>query len=206
MNIEKLVLGSLEVNCYLLTHNGEAIVIDPGAEAEKIIDAIEEKGCTLTKILLTHGHFDHIGAVADLKEKTGAKVYIHSGDREMLSDNTKNLSFMAEGIKLTTADEVLDDITSIPLADTEVKVHFTPGHSKGGVSFLWGDNLFAGDLLFKNSIGRFDHGSLRVELMSLKYLMETFEDSVKVYPGHGPSTTIGEERENNPYIINHVLR
>ena len=206
MNIEKLVLGSLEVNCYLLTHNGEAIVIDPGAEAEKIINAIEEKGCTLTKILLTHGHFDHIGAVADLKEKTGAKVYIHSGDREMLSDNTKNLSFMAEGIKLTTADEILDDITSIPLADTEVKVHFTPGHSRGGVSFLWGDNLFAGDLLFKNSIGRFDHGSLRVELMSLKYLMETFEDSVKVYPGHGPSTTIGEERENNPYIINHVLR
>lgn len=206
MNIEKLVLGSLEVNCYLLTHNGEAIVIDPGAEAEKIINAIEEKGCTLTKILLTHGHFDHIGAVADLKEKTGAKVYIHSGDREMLSDNTKNLSFMAEGIKLTTADELLDDITSIPLGDTEVKVHFTPGHSRGGVSFLWGDNLFAGDLLFKNSIGRFDHGSLRVELMSLKYLMETFEDSVKVYPGHGPSTTIGEERENNPYIINHVLR
>lgn len=206
MNIEKLVLGSLEVNCYLLTHNGEAIVIDPGAEAEKIINAIEEKGCTLTKILLTHGHFDHIGAVADLKEKTGAKVYIHSGDGEMLSDNTKNLSFMAEGIKLTTADELLDDITSIPLADTEVKVHFTPGHSRGGVSFLWGDNLFAGDLLFKNSIGRFDHGSLRVELMSLKYLMETFEDSVKVYPGHGPSTTIGEERENNPYIINHVLR
>ena len=206
MNIEKLVLGSLEVNCYLLTHNGEAIVIDPGAEAEKIINAIEEKGCTLTKILLTHGHFDHIGAVADLKEKTGAKVYIHSGDREMLSDNTKNLSFMAEGVKLTTADELLDDITSIPLADTEVKVHFTPGHSRGGVSFLWGDNLFAGDLLFKNSIGRFDHGSLRVELMSLKYLMETFEDSVKVYPGHGPSTTIGEERENNPYIINHVLR
>ncbi len=206
MNIEKLVLGSLEVNCYLLTHNGEAIVIDPGAEAEKIINAIEEKCCTLTKILLTHGHFDHIGAVADLKEKTGAKAYIHSGDREMLSDNTKNLSFMAEGIKLTTADELLDDITSIPLADTEVKVHFTPGHSRGGVSFLWGDNLFAGDLLFKNSIGRFDYGSLRVELMSLKYLMETFEDSVKVYPGHGPSTTIGEERENNPYIINHVLR
>lgn len=206
MNIQTLVLGSMEVNCYLLTDSGEAVVIDPGDEVEKVLDAVEKSGCKLTKILLTHGHFDHIGAVSDLKEKSGATVYVHSGDEQMLYDNTKNLSYMAEGIKPSKADETLDDIKTIPVGSSEIKVYYTPGHSRGGVSFLWGDNLFCGDLLFKNSIGRFDHGSLRVELSSLKYLMETFDDSIKVYPGHGEATTIGEERQNNPYIINHVLR
>lgn len=206
MNIQTLVLGSMEVNCYLLTDSDEAVVIDPGDEVEKVLDAVEKSGCKLTKILLTHGHFDHIGAVSDLKEKSGATVYVHSGDEQMLYDNTKNLSYMAEGIKPSKADETLDDIKTIPVGSSEIKVYYTPGHSRGGVSFLWGDNLFCGDLLFKNSIGRFDHGSLRVELSSLKYLMETFDDSIKVYPGHGEATTIGEERQNNPYIINHVLR
>ena len=206
MNIQTLVLGSMEVNCYLLSDSGEAVVIDPGDEVEKVLEAVEKSGCKLTKILLTHGHFDHIGAVSDLKEKSGATIYVHSGDEQMLYDNTKNLSYMAEGIKPCKADETLDDINTIPVGSSEIKVYYTPGHSKGGVSFLWGDNLFCGDLLFKNSIGRFDHGSLRVELSSLKYLMENFDDRIKVYPGHGEETTIGEERQNNPYIINHVLR
>ena len=205
MKIKTLVLGSMEVNCYVLCDNGEAVVIDPGAEADKVMEEVEKSGCTLTKILLTHGHFDHIGAVADLKEMSGAEVYVHSGDKEMLSDNTKNLSYMAEGVKPSREDVLLDDIKVIPVGCEEIKVFYTPGHSKGSVSFLWEDNLFSGDLLFKNSIGRFDHGSLRVELSSLKYLMDNFADGIKVYPGHGEATTIGEERENNPYIINHVL-
>ena len=111
MNIQCLVLGQLGVNSYLLTDQKEAIVIDPGDECEKIFDAIEKSGCELKKILLTHAHFDHVGAVAELAEKTGAPVYVHSGDKKMLTDNSCNLSFLT-GEKIKPYDKAisLDDM------------------------------------------------------------------------------------------------
>ena len=202
MNIKTLKLGLMGVNCYVLTDSGEAAVIDPGAECEKITDYLNENGHTLKKILLTHGHFDHIGALCDLAEKTGAKVYVHSGDKKMLTDNGANLSFMTgERIKPYEADVLLDDIKEIRLGNNEIKVFHTPGHSSGSVSYLWEDNLFCGDLLFRGSIGRYDFGDIQTELKSLKFLMDNFDDSVKVFPGHGESTTIGYEKINNPYSI-----
>lgn len=202
MNVKTLTLGLMGVNCYVLTDSGEAAVIDPGAECEKIIEYLDECGCTLKKILLTHGHFDHIGALCDLAEKTKAKVYVHSGDKKMLTDNGANLSFMTgERIKPYEADIILDDIKEIQLGNTEIKVFHTPGHSSGSVSYLWGDNLFCGDLLFRGSIGRYDFGNLADELRSIRFLMDNFDDDVKVFPGHGESTTIGFENKNNPYSI-----
>ncbi len=202
MNIKTMTLGLMGVNCYILTDSGEAAVIDPGAECEKITDYLNESGCTLKKILLTHGHFDHIGALCDLAEETGAKVYVHSGDSKMLTDNGANLSFMTgERIKPYEADVLLDDITEIPLGNTVIKVLHTPGHSSGSVSYLWGDNIFCGDLLFRGSIGRYDFGNLTQELRSIRFLTDTLDDSVKVFPGHGESTTIGFENNNNPYSI-----
>ncbi len=190
------------VNCYVLSDNGEAAVIDPGAECEKITDYLNEKGYTLKKILLTHGHFDHIGALCDLAEKTGAKVYVHSGDSKMLTDNGANLSFLTgERIKPYEADEILDDVKEIPLGNTVIKVFHTPGHSSGSVSYLFGDNLFCGDLLFRGSIGRYDFGNLVEELRSIRFLMDNFDDNTKVFPGHGEATTIGFENKNNPYSI-----
>ncbi len=202
MKIKTLSLGMLGVNCYILTDGGEAAVIDPGAECEKITDYLNQCGCTLTKILLTHGHFDHIGALCDLAEKTGAKVYVHSGDSKMLTDNGANLSFMTgERIKPYEADEILDDVKEIPFGNTVIKVFHTPGHSAGSVSYLWGDNLFCGDLLFHGSIGRYDFGDMQTELRSIKFLMDNFDDNTKVYPGHGESTTIGFENNTNPYSM-----
>lgn len=202
MNIQCLQLGQLGVNCYILTDGREAAVIDPGAQCDKITEHIEKSGCVLKKILLTHGHFDHIGAVSELLEKTNAPVYIHSGDARMLSDNSCNLSFLAgEGVKPCKADVFLDTIEEIQLGNTAIKVFHTPGHSEGSVSFLWGDNLFDGDLLFQGSIGRYDFGDAATELKSIRFLMDNFADDIKVYPGHGASTTIGEERINNPYSI-----
>ena len=190
------------VNCYVLSDNGEAAVIDPGAECEKITDYLNEKGYTLKKILLTHGHFDHIGALCDLAEKTGAKVYVHSGDSKMLTDNGANLSFLTgERIKPYEADEILDDVKEVPLGNTVIKVFHTPGHSSGSVSYLFGDNLFCGDLLFRGSIGRYDFGNLVEELRSIRFLMDNFDDNTKVFPGHGEATTIGFENKNNPYSI-----
>ena len=202
MNIKAMTLGHMGVNCYILTDSKETAVIDPGAECETIIKYLTDNGLNLTKILLTHGHFDHIGALCDLAEKTGAKVYIHSGDRKMLTDNGANLSFLTgERIKPYEPDVLLDDIAKIPLGNTAIKVFHTPGHSEGGVSYYWGDNLFCGDLLFCGSIGRYDFGNIETELKSLKFLMDNFDDSTKVYPGHGEATTIGFEKRNNPYSI-----
>ena len=206
MNIQCLVLGQLGVNSYLLTDQKEAIVIDPGDECEKILDAIEKSGCELKKILLTHAHFDHVGAVAELAEKTGAPVYVHSGDKKMLTDNSCNLSFLT-GEKIKPYDKAisLDDMQEIPLGNTVIKVYHTPGHSEGSLSFLWEDNLFCGDLLFQGSIGRYDFGDLDTELKSIKFLIDNFDDKTKVYPGHGGATTIGQERIYNPYIVNYIL-
>ncbi len=206
MNIQCLVLGQLGVNTYLLTDNKEAIVIDPGDECRKILAAIEKSECELKKILLTHGHFDHVGAVAELAEKTGAPVYVHSGDKKMLTDNSCNLSFLT-GEKIKPYDNAisLDGVEEIPLGNTVIKIYHTPGHSEGSLSFLWGDSLFCGDLLFQGSIGRYDFGDLDTELRSIKFLIDNFQDDTKVYPGHGGATTIGQERMYNPYIVNYIL-
>lgn len=206
METKRLVLGELAVNCYLITDSGEAAVIDPGAQTDIILQKIEESGCTLTKILLTHGHFDHIGAVCDLAGKTGAKVYIHSKDKMMLLDNSCNLSFLTgEKVKPYTPDIFLDDIKEIPLGNKVIKVYHTPGHSEGGVTFLLENNLFCGDLLFQGSIGRFDFGDLKTELNSIGFLINNFPEETLVFPGHGESTTIGDEKIYNPYVVNHVL-
>jgi len=201
MNIECLVLGQLGVNCYLLTENNKAIVIDPGDEVEKILSALEDKGCSLEKILLTHGHFDHTGAVCDLAKKTGAEVFIHSGDEVMLRDNSKNLSFLT-GEEVKTYEEAtpLETVEKLTFGNMEIKYFHTPGHSGGSVTYQVEDNLFCGDLIFRGSIGRYDFGDLRTELNSINFLLENFGDSVKLFPGHGMKTTIGFERMNNPYI------
>ena len=202
MTIKKMTLGYMGVNCYILTDGGETAVIDPGTEYETIIKYLTDNGLTLSKILLTHGHFDHIGALCDLAEKTGAKVYVHSGDSKMLTDNGANLSFLAgEVVKPCEADFFLDDVKEIPLGNKVIKVFHTPGHSEGSVSYLLDENLFCGDLLFNGSIGRYDFGDLQTELKSLKFLMDNFDDGTKVYPGHGEDTTIGFEKRNNPYSI-----
>ncbi len=202
MNIRKMTLGYMGVNCYVLADGGEAAVIDPGAECETITKYLADNGLTLSKILLTHGHFDHIGALCDLAEKTGAKVYVHSGDSKMLTDNGANLSFMTgERIKPYEADFLLDDVKEIPLGNIAIKVFHTPGHSAGSVSYLLGENLFCGDLLFNGSIGRYDFGDLQTELKSIRFLMDNFDDNTRVYPGHGGDTTIGFEKRNNPYSI-----
>ena len=206
MDIQRIMVGQLQVNCYLLTDNGEAAVIDPGAQADLILKKIEDSDASLTKILLTHGHFDHIGAVAAIAGKTGAKVYVHSGDKMMLLDNNCNLSSLTgEEIEPYNPDILLDEVHEITLGNTTLKVYHTPGHSEGGVTYQWGDNLFCGDLLFKNSIGRFDFGNVKTELESIKFLINSFPEETNVLPGHGVKTTIGDEKKHNPYVVNHVL-
>ncbi|MBI1387462.1 MAG: MBL fold metallo-hydrolase [bacterium] len=199
-------VGALMANCHVLfnaaTMNG--VVIDPGDEGPRIEAILKEDGITPVMILNTHGHGDHIGANAHLKKTYGVPIMIHEGDAGMLTDPEANLSiFIGLEIVSPPADRILQDGDKIEFEEWTLAVLHTPGHSPGGVSFFVEDRLFSGDALFKGSIGRSDlPGASHETLMaSLRDKLMTLPDEVVVYPGHGPNTTIGDERRENPFLI-----
>ncbi|SMP49358.1 MBL fold metallo-hydrolase [Anoxynatronum buryatiense] len=202
--VKKLVTGPLQVNTYILgeTESKEAMVIDPGGNAGGVIQVLEQQGWTLKLIVLTHGHGDHIGAVAELQNRTGVSMVIHEEDVAMLTDSKRNFtSMMGTGIEITP-DGTLEDGDEILLGDQSVLVISTPGHTQGGICLKADNLLFTGDTLFMMSIGRTDleGGNHRQLIRSIKDRLMVLEDDVVVYPGHGPESTIGEERTKNPYL------
>lgn len=205
MKMFKLVLGVLENNCYIVaSEKNNAVVIDVPEGADEIIQKANENGVVIKKILLTHGHWDHIFSAAELSEKTGAKIYISKHDEEMLLDNQQNLSgvFQRGLTRLPKADVLVDDNDVITLDELEFKVMATPGHSKGSVMYFCGDNIFSGDTLFKLSIGRIDFygGSYSSMKQSLAKIRELTSD-YKVFCGHGEETSLKYELENNRYLM-----
>lgn len=201
MEIRRLVLGKLATNCYIAVSGKEALVIDPADNADAILSCLEKEGLELCGILLTHGHFDHTGALYDLKEKTGKKVYIHESDAPMLGDNEKNLAFMTrEKQKKVEADVLLTGGETINFGENSLHVMHTPGHSAGSVSYIADDCVFSGDLIFKGSIGRYDFGNYSDEMDSIKRLLTTVSDDALLLPGHGEATTASFEKKNNFYI------
>ncbi len=209
MNIRVLPVGSLETNCYLVSDkNGAAVVIDPGAEADRILRMAERNGVTISAVLLTHGHYDHIGAVDEICEKTNAPLMIHCLDEEMLLDAEKNLSslFMRHPFTLSKkVDRLLSEGDEIVVGELHFTVLHTPGHSNGSICFLCKEGeetvLFSGDTLFYLSYGRTDQysGSEMVIKASLSRLAH-LDYSGPVYCGHGPATDMAFERTNNPYL------
>jgi|SRR5690554_1694844 glyoxylase-like metal-dependent hydrolase (beta-lactamase superfamily II) len=195
----------MAANAYIVyTENKpEAVIIDPGDDIELIMDLIKEHELKLEKILLTHGHFDHIGAVKDLKERTGAQVAIHKQEADFLTDPNKNLSYIINRqIVQDPADIFLEDGDLIRVADMEFKVLHTPGHTEGGVCYKLGKVLFTGDTLFEGSVGRTDlsGGSYEQLMSSIREKLLVLDDDHLVYPGHGRQTTIGRERRENPFL------
>jgi len=204
MIIHTLKVGPMQANCYLLeceeTHS--AIVIDPGDDAEVILDVLEKRKLNLEFIINTHGHIDHIAANADLKKKTSARLCIHQLDAKMIINPQKNLSsFMGRDISSPSPDVILEDGDIIKVGTISLKVVHAPGHSPGSIYLLADKVVFSGDLLFAGGIGRYSFpGSSYHQIMnSLKKIME-LDDDLIVYPGHGPITTIGEERDTNPFL------
>lgn len=203
MNIQRIIVGSVRTNCFFLSNDKKCIVVDPGAEAQKIVDFINKEELTPVAIFLTHGHFDHIMAVNELKEKYGIKVYVSAIEKEMLTDPYINCS-VDFGLGYTTdADVLLNDGDCINIAGIDIEVILTSGHTAGACCYYIEkeNTLIAGDTLFFRSVGRCDlpTGDEKALFESLKKLMELPEETV-VYCGHGPKTTIGAEREANPYI------
>ena len=203
MRIRKLVLGQLGTNCYVLGDKNVALV-DAAADAERIVEFLERENLTLEKILITHGHFDHVGALKKLKEMTNATVYMHKDDMCMLGNMEKSLGFMTgETPDECEIDYVLEGGEEIELEDEYVTVMHTPGHSQGSVSYIGEGFVCSGDLIFRESIGRYDYGGgYCMEMASIKRLLNAIEPDWVILPGHGPETTAEYEEENNPYLNN----
>lgn len=199
----KLVVGQLQENCFILfDENKDAFVVDPGGSSENIIEAIEKNSLNIKYILLTHGHFDHVGAVAALVEKYKAPVYLSKKDRAFL-ESPKEVRASAFGMQIEAADVdvFVKDGDEIPFSGGTIKVIETPGHTLGSVCYLFENYLFAGDTLFNGSIGRTDFPESDHSLMveSLKKLKK-LDDEIYVLSGHGPESQMSYEKMTNPYL------
>jgi hydroxyacylglutathione hydrolase len=204
--LETMVVGPLAMNTYLVgcPESREAVVVDPGDEPEKILGAIDRHQLKLRYILLTHAHFDHIGAVAGVKEATGAVVMIHK-DEQIIVDNLplQTSLFGFPQPSEFAVDRWLKHDEVIFFGALRIKVLATPGHTPGGVCFLLNDLLYSGDTLFCESIGRTDlPGGSQVKLLkSIHEQLWPLSGATQVYPGHGPATTISHEKRYNPFLI-----
>ncbi len=204
MILKLLVVGPLASNCYIVGDEStkEGAIIDPADEAENILRSVEELGLTIRSIILTHGHPDHFAALKEVKEATGAEIMVHTDDAEYHRQSTLALAFGLYCPTPPPPDKLLNDGDSIDIDDLHFKVIHTPGHSPGGICLLGHGVLFSGDTLFNYGIGRFDlpGGDYAQLLNSLQSRLMALLDETIVYPGHGPQTTIGTERQKNPFL------
>ena len=204
MDVRMFTVGPLQENCYLVRREGSdrALLIDPGDEAPKLQAAMDELGVEPEAILLTHTHFDHIGAVAPFARATGAPVYCPREELPVLADPSAFFGAMFGPVEGWEAEHALDGGQRLQLAGVDVDVVATPGHSPDHVTFVIDGALFSGDVLFQGSIGRTDlPGADHETLMeSIAGLLERFDDDTRVHPGHMGLTTLGRERATNPFL------
>ncbi len=206
IEIKSMTLGMVATNCYLIINKEtkEALLIDPADNALRISNVIEENGCTLKAILLTHGHFDHIMALNELKKRYNVPVYAHDEEEDVLKQSSLNMSGMIGQIYTTQADIYVKDGEHLKLAGLDIIVLHTPGHTKGGVCYYFPEEkvLMSGDTLFHCSIGRTDFptGSMSQLVRSVKEQLFVLPDDVQVYPGHDSVTSIGYEKQYNPFF------
>jgi hydroxyacylglutathione hydrolase len=204
--IEKLELGPFASNCYIVADESskEGMIIDPGAEGSEIVKRVEDLGLKIKLILLTHNHPDHIGALAEVKEAFDAEVAIHADDAGALEGRQRggSMSFGFSPQAPSPPDRLLKGGDSIDIGKLHFTVLHTPGHTRGGICLLGEGVVFSGDTLFNFGIGRYDMpGGNGYQLMdSIHTKLMVLPDSTVVYPGHGPQTTIGTERQGNPFL------
>ncbi|MCS7094985.1 MAG: MBL fold metallo-hydrolase [Thaumarchaeota archaeon] len=200
LQVDTLTVGPLGTNCYVISRNGKAVILDPGWEADRIFGAMGN--LKVTRLLATHGHFDHIGAVEELREKTGVEFYIHRLDAELLDVAVQHAKLFGLEIRSPRPDGYLEEGEEIELDDRKLRVIHTPGHSPGSVCLRAEFTLFSGDTLFMGSVGRTDitGGDFNQLMSSIRRKLYVLDDATIVYPGHGPATTIGFEKRFNPFV------
>lgn len=199
MKIGIIPAGSYMTNCYIVIDEitNESIIIDPGDDAERLLDEFNKTGSHLNFIILTHGHADHTAAVAEFRSKYAVDVYMSKKDSELIEKE----EYMF-GQKNENANKFIKDGDVLKFGSKNVKCIETPGHTPGGMCYLIENSLFSGDTLFNNSVGRTDFpgGDYAAIISSIKNKLMKLDDNIKVYPGHGSETTIGFERRSNPFL------
>jgi len=204
MILAGMVVGMLGTNCYIIgcKKTGIGAVVDPGDEGELILEQLRQNGLQCRYIILTHGHVDHIGALTDVHDETGAEVLIHPADADRLAGSGSYSLLSVKTSKKTGADRLINDGDIIQVGEISVKVIHTPGHTPGGICLAAGNILITGDTLFAGSVGRSDFpgGSHSELIKSIKTKLLGFPDDTGVYPGHGPASTIGAEKRSNPFL------
>ncbi len=205
MIIKKLEVGPIMANCFILgcENTKEAAVIDPGDDADRILMTLANENLTVKYLVNTHGHFDHVGANKRMKEVTGAPLAIHTEDVPMLSQLSRSAaSFGLAAENSPEPDLLLHDGDTVTFGDITLKVIHTPGHSRGGICLYTKGHLFAGDTLFAGSIGRTDlpGGDYDTLIAGIKEKLLVLDPDTVVYTGHGPETTIANEKRMNPFL------
>jgi len=204
--IEQIPVGMMEVNCYLAYdfQTKAGILIDPGDEGSHLMHRIEEEGLKIVKIVLTHGHADHIGAVEYVRKRLKAPLAIGKNDAEMITNAVLNLSHsLGIPINLAPAEVLLSEGNTLEFGSQNLKVVETPGHTPGGISLVGNGFVICGDLIFAGSIGRVDFpgGDYKTIIDSIKHKILALGDKTVIYPGHGPKTDVAQEKAFNPFLI-----
>ncbi|MFO7772981.1 MAG: MBL fold metallo-hydrolase [Dehalococcoidia bacterium] len=207
MIVKTLVVGPFGSNCYIVgsSSSEQGMIIDPGAEAGNILRTVQQEGLSPSLIVVTHAHMDHVDALHEVKEKTNAQFALHEAEKELLSGGSMRMlaSLGLSPFKSPPApDRLLKDGDRIDVGELHFEVLHTPGHSPGGICLLGHGVVFSGDTLFSFGIGRTDFpgGSYEQLMNSIHEKLMALPDETIVYPGHGPSTTIGDERRGNPFL------
>lgn len=206
MIFERITAGIYATNCYVIgcENTKQGVIVDPGGDAQRIMQTVAKNGLDIKYIILTHGHFDHIGALQEVKAQTNAPVAIHTADAHMLQDPGQSLAALTgQNQGAMNADILLRDRSILEVGDLSLEILHTPGHTAGGICIKIGrDVLISGDTLFEGSIGRTDlpSGDYDSLINSIKTKLMVLEEGTKVYPGHGGATTIAGEKKSNPFI------
>lgn len=208
IKIYPIPVGDYQANCYIISVNERALIVDPGDEAGKIIQYLETKSLKPEAILMTHGHFDHIGALKEVQAKYEVPVYAHKDEEQFFSNSGYNLSWKSGRTPIEIHDLsafiFINKDETIKLLDQQIDIRHVPGHSLGSIAFYFKDVgvVLSGDALFKGSIGRTDmiHGNHDQLISSIKSKLFTLPDDTVVYSGHGAATMIGDEKQTNPFF------
>jgi len=205
MKYTSIIVGALETNCYIVycENTGDCGIIDPGADAQKIIRLIAENNLNPVILINTHGHVDHIGANQDIKDKYDIPLYIHADDVQVLNSSLQSEMALILGAKKSPPpDEYLKEQDVLTIGEVQLEVLHTPGHSPGSVCFIGDNYLFSGDTLFCGGVGRTDlpGGSWDDLVSSIRNKLFNLDDIYSVLPGHGPASSIFQEKNSNPYV------
>jgi len=207
MMVKTLVVGSFAANCYIVgsSSTSKGMIIDPGAEAPTILKTVQQIGLSISLIVVTHAHIDHVGALRTVKEKTHAQFALHESEKGLIFASPMRMLTVLGITPIKSPphpDRLLKDGDQIDVGDLHFEVLYTPGHSSGGICLLGHGVVFSGDTLFNFGIGRTDFPGCSHELLmkSIREKLMVLTDETIVYPGHGPATTIGDERRGNPFL------